>query len=150
MFVSTNFSCCQENKRSGEIVEVLAEKLLISGQSVLTLIAELKRLTLLTDLPALNAMVDAKTAEYEAAKAASEQSLKTLALRRSAVEVCQNTSFRASLKDLHLLAAWWTTRLCVLTGHRSRQGAPSSVQPRSRGAAGIEMTLLLYFCLPAS
>ena len=61
------------------MTEVLVEKLVVAGQSVLTLIAELKRQALLSDFPALNSAVAARQRDHEAVLEAAEQKIQHLA-----------------------------------------------------------------------
>ena len=64
------------------MTEVLVEKLVVAGQSVLTLIAELKRQALLSDFAALNGVVAARQRDHEAVAAAAEQKLQQLAAEK--------------------------------------------------------------------
>lgn len=69
-------------------MEVLAERLVVAGQSVLTLIAELKRQALLSDFAALNKMIDKKEAQHNSRVAESEQRV-LAAISRGAVAKVQ-------------------------------------------------------------
>lgn len=101
-------------------MEVLAEKLVVSGQSVLTLIAELKRLTLLTDLPALNSMVAARKSEHDAARSASEQSLEALAAQRLGSEVSSFSRAARSTASRVACLTSWTSRMPLTRTHHDR------------------------------
>lgn len=52
---------------------MLAQKLVVSGQQVLTLIAELKRHAMLSDYAAMNQYMSVKLEEHEATAAAAEE-----------------------------------------------------------------------------
>ena len=63
----------QEKNISGELPEVLLEKLILAGQSILSTIADLKRSALLSDFPALNQSIKSKTEEYDALRLDTER-----------------------------------------------------------------------------
>ena len=75
---SKTFISSQDKKGTGEMTEVLVEKLVVAGQSVLTLIAELKRHALLSDFAALNSIVATRERDHEAVAAAAEQKLQQI------------------------------------------------------------------------
>jgi len=68
MFKSTEVMRLQEKAILGELPEVLLEKLILSGQSLLTTIADLKRAALLSDFPGLNQLMKSKIEEHDEAR----------------------------------------------------------------------------------
>lgn len=62
----------------GDMTEVLAEKVVAAGQSLLRTVAELKRRALLADAAAANLAVDERSERYGQAAAATEAALRAL------------------------------------------------------------------------
>jgi len=60
------------------MMEVLAEKVVAAGQSLLRTVAELKRRALLADAASVNAAVDERSERFRVAAAATDAGLRTL------------------------------------------------------------------------
>ena len=65
-------------KVSGDMLEVLAEKLVLSGQNLISMIAELKRNSVVSDFTALNQNIDRQDAVYHKESAELQSQLATL------------------------------------------------------------------------
>ena len=91
----------QDKRASGELPEVLVEKLVLAGQSILTLIADLKRDALLSDFTAMNKLVDEKRAAHELVRQESEERVQQLLdlrheqVRMHAASTCAGFSLAA-------------------------------------------------------
>ena len=82
----------QERRVPGDMVEVLAEKVVAAGQSLLRMVAELKRRALLADAAAVNSAVDERSERYGQAAGATEGALR--ALRDEVSSTVQACSWR--------------------------------------------------------
>ncbi len=68
----------QDRRAPGDMVEVLAEKVVAAGQSLLRTVAELKRRALLTDAAGLNVAVAERCAAHRGAADGAAATLRTL------------------------------------------------------------------------
>ncbi len=68
----------QDRRAPGDMVEVLAEKVVAAGQSLLRTVAELKRRALLSDAAGLNAAVAERCAAHRGAADGAAAALRTL------------------------------------------------------------------------
>lgn len=78
----------QDKKGSGELPEVLVEKLVIAGQSILTLIADLKRDALLSDFQAMNKHIESRNLALEHSRQETEEQIQKLMTRRAIKVYC--------------------------------------------------------------
>ena len=76
----------------GDMVEVLAEKVVAAGQSLLRTVAELKRRALLADAAAVNSAVEERSERYGQAAGATKAALR--ALRDEVSSTVQARSWR--------------------------------------------------------
>ena len=83
---------------SGELPEVLLQKLILAGQSILSTIADLKRSALLSDFPALNQSIKSKTEEYDALRLETERRV-----QRAIGEKESQVTFKSFARDDHQL-----------------------------------------------
>ncbi len=67
------------------------EKLVLAGQSILTLIADLKRDALLSDFPAMNKLIESKNSSHEQVRLEAEEQIQQLLTQR-ALEVSYATT----------------------------------------------------------
>ncbi|KAK9842017.1 hypothetical protein WJX81_004312 [Elliptochloris bilobata] len=67
-----------ERRVPGDMMEVLAEKVVAGGQSLLRTVAELKRRALLADAAAANSAVAERSERYSSAAGATNAALRTL------------------------------------------------------------------------
>ena len=72
----------QEKNVSGELPEVLLEKLILAAQSILSTIADLKRVALLSDYPALNKLIKGSVEEHDAARVEIEKRIHQIMIDR--------------------------------------------------------------------
>lgn len=86
----------------GDMTEVLAEKVVAAGQSLLRTVAELKRRALLADAAAVNSAVEERTERYGQAASATEAALR--ALRD---EVSSTVQARAGRFKGRMCVLWW-------------------------------------------
>ena len=68
----------QDQKALGELPEVLAERLVLTSQSLLTLIADLKRDALLSDFSSMNKLIDSRKAEHKRSRQQNEAKIHRL------------------------------------------------------------------------
>ncbi len=81
---------------TSDLPEIPAQKLIHAGQTLLTLIGEIKRNALVSDFAARNADAAAQREQYEAQQVASEAELLRITTRIAAVtRVCNQGPMRA-------------------------------------------------------
>jgi len=88
-------SVWQEKNINGELPEVLLEKLILAGQSILSTIADLKRTALLSDFPALNHLIRNKTEEHDASRIEAEAKIQQLMIEKDS-QVAHRFTFQSS------------------------------------------------------
>merc|ERR1712130_548394 len=89
----------QEKNVSGELPEVLLEKLILAAQSILSTIADLKRVALLSDYPALNKLIKGSVEEHDAARVEIEKRIQQIMIDRESQGDDGGTGVKGS--DIH-------------------------------------------------
>jgi hypothetical protein len=92
----------QEKSVSGELPEVLLEKLILAGQSLLTIIADLKRAALLSDFPGLNQLIKSKIDGHDGLRLDTERRMQQITIVKDTqvnlVAQCRKRTIASSLQ----------------------------------------------------
>ena len=91
----------QDKRGPSDLPEVLAQKIVYAGQSLLALIGELKRNAIVSDFAARNKDVEVLKIQYEAHEAACERELLEVHSRIRAVKAVRLSSPPGCRRSLH-------------------------------------------------